>query len=115
MKTGVITAVVFMLFAGVVSAAPTCYTCQNGCMSSIMFQYKNCASSSTGACDAFDDCPYWGPVAANMSEPGLRVSCKYRQQWDLVRSETFSGMQEATRTEWRLMSARVQPAVASAP
>lgn len=86
-------------------------------MSSIMFPYKNCASSSTGACDAFDDCEYWLASARNdagSTASEVVVSCKNRPRWDVVRSESYSGLQVPRTFEWRLMTATVQPALASA-
>ena len=110
------TLMLLLLVATPATAAPTCYNCQNGqCWSSIMFEYRNCISSSTGACDAWEDCPYWLASADNHAgTANVQVSCKNRSEWELVASDSFSAVQDrAPKLEWRVTGATVQSTVAS--
>jgi len=116
MKRALFVAVVLLCLAVPVTAAPTCYNCQGGtCWSSIMFQYKNCASSSTGACDAFDDCPYWLASRLDANGAAVTVSCASQPPWDLISSESFSGLQQNDKpVEWQVTAVTVQPAAGNA-
>lgn len=65
-----------------------------------MYWHKSCIANSW-SCYAFDDCPYW--LADN-------TACKQKQQWQLARSETFTGLKVSQRIEWRLSGSVVKPA-----
>jgi hypothetical protein len=91
---------ILVLISTSVIAQPSCVMCQGiECWHSFLYEYKNCLANET-SCYTFDHCPYWGASA----------SCNDRLGLQLVRSETFTGLRESNRTDWRLKSSDVRPA-----
>lgn len=115
MKSVLPGAVVAILLAGAAGASNRCYDCQlSECWSSIMYPYKNCIASSSGACEAFTDC--WGASARldGSTASEVRISCNAPAQWELIRSESFTGLHQSNRYDWKVTAVRVQPTLASA-
>ena len=96
------------LFPVAANALPTCYDCQFGCVSSIVYLYKACVNQGNN-CYAWDYCWSWPPYGASAAGAG---TCKDRVQWQLVSAETFTAQKESHT--WRLAHTSVQAAIKTA-
>lgn len=104
----VLCAILVLMTAGA-NALPTCYDCQFGCVSSIIYMYKNCVPQGN-MCYAWEYCWSWNASAA---EPAAGASpCKDRVQWQLVSTDTFTAQKESHT--WRLAHISVQAATKTA-